>query len=92
MLGGMAKMQFGTVDGEVRVTSCSLEPVVTHKALDPSMTVYRLADYTEELAAANYVRQHAGCGDFSAQYCRDLAARVLGPDYDPDACIVSYEL
>ena len=92
MLGGMAKLQFGIVDGEVRVTSCSLEPVVTHKALDPSMTVYRLADYTEELAAANYVRQHAGCGDFSAQYCRDLAAQVLGPDYDPDACIVSYEL
>lgn len=92
MLGGMAKLGFGTVDGEVRVTSCSLEPVVTHKALDPSMTVYRLADYTEELAAANYVRQHDGCGDFSARYCRELAAQVLGPDYDPDACIVSYEL
>ena len=88
MLGGMAKLVFAKRSDEHRIVEWSLEPVVTHKATDPSMSVYRLVEYTEELATANAIRWAEGCGDFTASFCRDLAAQILGPAYDPTACIL----
>lgn len=88
MLGGMAKLVFARHLDECRLVEWSLEPVVTHKATDPSMSVYRLSEYTEELASANAIRWAEGCGDFTAAYCRDLAVQILGDGYDAGACIL----
>ena len=89
MVGGMAKLTFEKGPEGARVTGYSLTPLVTHRALGTDMSVYRLSDYTEELAARNYVRNAEGCGDFTAAYCRDLASQILGEGYDPEACVLT---
>lgn len=88
MLGGMAKLVFAKRGDECQLVEWSLEPVVTHKATDPSMGVYRLSEYTEDLASRNAIHWAEGCGDFTAAYCRDLAAQILGPEYDTGSCIL----
>ena len=47
-----------------------------------AFTTYRLADYTEELAAANKIRSVSGCGDFTYQWCVDFCAQRLGEGFD----------
>ncbi len=57
LLGGMAKVtiQKTTTDGQsvTAVTDFDLIPLVTHTATDTSYAVYKLEDYTDELAARN---------------------------------------
>lgn len=92
MVGGMAKLAFEKTSSGSRVASYSMTPLVTHRAWDVTMSVYRLADYTDKLAEKNVVRLTDGCGDFDVAYCRDLAAQVLGDAYDPEACELRGEL
>lgn len=92
MVGGMAKLTFEKTSAGSRVVSYSMTPLVTHRAWDVTMSVYRLADYTDKLAEKNVVRLTDGCGDFDVAYCRDLAAQVLGDAYDPEACELYGEL
>lgn len=78
MVGGMAQVTLGrNEEGEVCITGYGVEPVVCH--LEPGfggVTVYPLAEYTEELAEKNeIVKQDAS---FSLEYCRELAERVFG--------------
>ena len=84
MVGGLAELAFErAADGSgVRVTSATLTPVITHLAMDPSMAVYPIAAYTEELAQANRVRAQSGAGDFTLAWCHDHCAEVLGESYD----------
>lgn len=88
MLGGMAKLTAEKTSDGCRIASYSLTPLVTHKALNASMGVYRLSDYTDELASKNAIRQAAGCADFTVEYCHDLVAEILGSAYNRDACIL----
>ena len=92
MVGGMAKLTFEKTSSGSRVASYSMTPLVTHRAWDTTMSVYRLSDYTDKLAEKNVVRLADGCGDFDVAYCRDLAARVLGDAYDPEGCVLYGEL
>ena len=84
MVGGLAELAFERVaDGSgVRVTSATLTPVITHLAMDPSMAVYPIAAYTEELAQANRIRTQSGAGDFTLEWCHNHCAEVLGEGYD----------
>ena len=81
MVGAMAQVSLGFDDG-CRVASCTLTPLVTHRADGAAFTTYRLADYTEELAAANKIRSVSGCGDFTYQWCVDFCAQRLGEGFD----------
>ena len=84
MVGGLAELAFERVaDGSgVRVTSATLTPVITHLAMDPSMAVYPITAYTEELAQANRIRVQSGAGDFTLEWCHNHCAEVLGEGYD----------
>ena len=81
MVGAMAQVSL-RFDGDCEVTSCTLTPLVTHRASGTAFTTYRLADYTEELAASNQIRSSSGCGDFSFQWCVDFCAERLGDAFD----------
>lgn len=81
MVGAMAQVSL-RFDGSCEVTSCTLTPLVTHRASGTAFTTYRLADYTEELAASNQIRSSSGCGDFSFQWCVDFCAERLGDAFD----------
>lgn len=89
MVGGMARVRASFQAGGASVTGCDLTALVTHKAAGTSFTTYRLADYTEELAAANNVHATAGAG-FSRQMCVDFCAEVLGTGFDPATCEFSW--
>lgn len=84
MVGGMARVRASLADGGASVTECRLTALVTHKAAGTDFTTYRLADYTEELAAANDV--HVTEGNFSRQACVDFCAGLLGDGFDSATC------
>lgn len=88
MLGGMAKLTLEKTGDACKVTEYSLTPLVTHRAPNPSMSVYKLSDYTEELASQNAIRNAPGCGDFTLQYCYDLVAQILGEGFDANEGIL----
>lgn len=91
MVGAMAQVSLLFDDGGCEVTSCALTPLVTHRAAGTAFTTYRLADYTEELAAANQIRGMSGCGDFSFQWCVDFCAERLGDAFDAASCRLVWE-
>ena len=62
--------------GEAVIKSYDVEPLVCH--LEPGfggVTVYPLAEYTEELAGRNEIVKQDG--NFSLEYCRNLAEEVF---------------
>ncbi len=92
MLGGMAKLTLQKTGSTCKITEYSMTPTVTHRAWDTSMGVYKLSDYTDDLAAKNAIRNASGCSDFSVQYCRELAAQILGDKFNSETCVLSESL
>ncbi len=92
MLGGMAKLTLQKSGSTCKVAEYSMTPTVTHRAAGTAMGVYKLSDYTDDLASQNSIRNASGCSDFTVQYCRDLAAQILGDGYDSEACVLSGQL
>lgn len=90
MVGAMAQVSL-RFDGGCGVTSCTLTPLVTHRADGTAFTTYRLRDYTEELAAANQVRLVSGCADFSLPWCVDFCAERLGDGFDAASGALAWE-
>ena len=84
----LAKLTLEKTGDSCKVTEYSLTPLVTHRAPNPSMSVYKLSDYTEELASQNAIRNAPGCGDFTLQYCYDLVGQILGEGFDANEGIL----
>ena len=64
-------------DGSVYISDYGVEPLVTQTLTgEGRITTYRLADYSEELAAENEIV--ARDPNFSYQYCVDLCKEVFG--------------
>lgn len=80
MLGGMAMVTLEkSDDGKISIKSANVRPVICH--LEPGIngaTVYFLDQYTEELADRNAIRSQDG--NFSLEYCRQIAQQVFGDD------------
>lgn len=78
MVGGMAEITVGKdSDGEAFIVDYDVEPLVCHLTEGTNgVTVYRLSDYTEELASENaIIAQDAA---FSLEYCENLCEEVWG--------------
>lgn len=82
LIGGMANITF-TKDfstGEVTLSKPQLDIVITHYRSGYSgIKLYRLEDYTDELAAVH------GVGDFSLDYIYKHIRTVIGDEYLIDA-------
>lgn len=76
MVGGMAEITVGKdSDGDAFIVDYDVEPLVCHLTEGTNgVTVYRLSDYTEELASENaIIAQDAA---FSLEYCENLCEEV----------------
>ena len=78
MVGGMARVTVGLdEEGKAVITDYCVEPLVCHLETGfGGVTVYPLAEYTEELAERNEIIKQDG--SFSLEYCRELSERVFG--------------
>ncbi len=78
LIGGMANLTF-TKDfstGEVTVSKPQLDIVITHyKSGYSGLKLYRLADYTQELAAAH------GVGGMSMDFIYEHIRNIIGDEY-----------
>lgn len=86
MIGALAHFTLTFEAGECTVSAAGMTPLVTHKIYGPGLTTYKLVDYTEELAAQNTIRNDAGNGDFSRQWCVGFCANRLGSGFDVATC------
>lgn len=92
LVGGMARVTLRkSVDGTCAVTAASLEPVVTHKGTGDAMTVYRLGDYTDELAATNGF-PGASNATLTPAWAQGFCQAVLGDAYDQGTCLATVPL
>lgn len=78
MVGGMASVSIGLDEGgEAVITDYGVVPLVCHLEEGfGGVTVYPLAEYTEELAERNEIIKQDG--NFSLKYCQELCERVFG--------------
>lgn len=76
MVGGMAQITLERGDeGKVYIADYGIEPLVSHVEEGINgVTVYRLSDYTEELAGRNAIAAQDPA--FSLDHCRNLCDRV----------------
>ena len=79
LVGGLNKVQLvKEADGKCRVKSAKMVPLVIHRATGTDMTTYRLADYTDELAATSQMP------NITPAFVTDFVANLFGEGYDSD--------
>ena len=77
MVGGMAQVTLEMLDDKVVISEYDVEPVVSHLEQGVNgVTVYKLSDYSEELAEKNQIRLQDNT--FSLKYCEQLVKDVFG--------------
>ena len=77
MVGGMAQITLEADEDGVKIADYGIEPVVCHLEQGTNgVTVYKLTDYTEELAARNQILLQDA--SFSKEYCVELYLDVFG--------------
>lgn len=85
MVGGMAQVTVGLDEnGEAVIKEYGVLPVVCHLEKGfGGVTVYPLAEYTEELAACNEILKQDD--SFSLEYCWQLVEQVFGGEMADDS-------
>ncbi len=79
MLGGMANITITKDESGTYISDAKITPIVTHYEHGPTdFTIYKLSDYTEELALVHGVSDIARQGDLTYQATTDLAKQILG--------------
>ncbi len=80
VVGGLAKVSIEKdyKTNESYITEYELKPIVTQQG---EYTVYKLEDYTDELANQNRIKYKEGCSNFNVEYINDLCSEILGDDF-----------
>ena len=83
MVGGMAQVTLEQKEGGVQIAEYGVEPVVAHLEEGINgVTVYKLSDYTDELAAQNQI--YLQDNTFSKNYCEQLCEQVFKESYESE--------
>lgn len=79
LLGGMAKVTIIKDSKGTRIKNYTMDPLVTHIGTGcKSYTVYKLKDYTDKLAKANYIRRISPSEAFSVKDLKKLYKKITG--------------
>ena len=84
MLGGIAKVTITKDETGTYISDASITPIVTQYENGPAdynYAIYKLSDYSQELADRHSVNALAQQGPFTYQETLDLAEQVLGSWY-----------
>ncbi len=79
MVGGMPEITLTrNENGDVVIKDFCVTAIVSHvETGKQKVTVYKLSDYTEELAYANEIKNRAGC-ELTLEFCKELLNSVWG--------------
>ncbi|MBR6649967.1 MAG: CapA family protein [Clostridia bacterium] len=81
MLGALADISVSKTENDVAITDYGIIPIVSHvKSGEGQCTVYKLDDYTEELASQNEIIYSDS--SFSLSYLQNLCESVFGDLYN----------
>jgi len=81
MLGVLADVTVSKTEDDVTITDYGIIPIVSHvKSGEGQCTVYKLSDYTEELASQNEIIYSDS--SFSLSYLQNLCEKVFGELYN----------
>lgn len=92
MVGGMAKVTLTKDQDSAGVASYEFVPLVTQRNAGTERTTYKLADYTEDLAAQNGIRHGDTSVNFTRTWVEEFVADVLGPDFDQQTSTLHKDL
>lgn len=83
MLGGMAQVTIVKEKEKIYIKKALLVPTVTHYERIPGygLCVYKLSDYTDELAKRHYILSNYRGKDFSLQRLEELVKEITGDFY-----------
>ena len=83
MLSMLAKVTITQDETGTYISDAEAEPIVTHyeRTADRSFGVYRLSEYTEELAARHFIKPDRRGADMSLAKLKEIAKMVLGEWY-----------
>lgn len=87
MLGGMANITITKDENGTYISDAGITPIVTHYENGPAdfhYGIYKLTDYTNELALVHGVSEIAKSGSITYQGTYDLAKQVLGSWFPKD--------
>jgi poly-gamma-glutamate synthesis protein (capsule biosynthesis protein) len=87
LVGGVAHVTMEkAADGTCQVTRCSFVPTITHKGVGTDMTTYLLRDYTDDLAATNYLESNGTDNtNLTVAWAQEFCLEVLGEAFDVNA-------
>ena len=84
------------VDGTCSVTAASATPIVTHLGLSSDMTVYPLREWTDDLAATNWLDTEINPSTYNTTltpaWANDFCVQVLGPGFDTTRKVLDVNL
>lgn len=81
MVGGIACIELGVEKDNLSINHYDVIPIVSHvTSMQNGVTVYRLDEYTDELAGKNEIIKQAP--DFSLLYCNELVEKIWGEFMD----------
>lgn len=97
LIGGIAEVTLHkSKDGECSVTSAAFKPVVTHLGMSTDMTTYLITDWTDELAASNWLNTEINPDtdntNLTVEWANNFCTQVLGEDYDAKNGVLQLEL
>ena len=84
-LGGQVKVGLVKDKDGARVAHWEFDPVVTQRAEGTDFSVYKLSDYTDELASKNLT-------PLTLESCHKYCEGVLGSHYDRKSCSLTGKL
>lgn len=97
LVGGIAKVSLRKdADGTCSVTSATFVPVVSHLGLAEDMTAYPLYEWTDELAASNWLDTEINPSTYNTSltpaWADEFCERVLGSGFDPSRKVFELSL
>lgn len=97
LVGGIAEVTLHKdKDGECSVTSASFKPIISHLGLSTDMTTYLITDWTDDLAASNWldtdVNPNTDNTTLTPEWANNFCEEVLGSDYNAKKGVLELDL